>query len=241
MQNAIATAQADHPDDPTNPHGVEVQLRSTATKLIDDAGALRIFTAADLSYATDLLKSLTERGKQAEEERKRLVKPFNDGVAQINARFKSITLPLQDAVGMLKDKMLTFQRAAERKAEEERQRRQREQDEIDRKERERKAAEEAQNLKEATDGEEQDRAAPPARIEEPPPPAVASSFKPSTYGQTGAISTVKKVWKHELADISQVPAQYLLLDTVKVNQAVRAGIREIPGVRIFQTEELAVK
>ena len=38
-----------------------------------------------------------------------------------------------------------------------------------------------------------------------------------------------------------IPREYLVLDPVKIRQAIKEGIREIKGVKIFQKETLAIK
>jgi hypothetical protein len=38
-----------------------------------------------------------------------------------------------------------------------------------------------------------------------------------------------------------VPVQFLCLDTTKVGQAVKAGIREIPGIKVFEKTVAQVK
>lgn len=45
---------------------------------------------------------------------------------------------------------------------------------------------------------------------------------------------VRKTWKAEIIDETKIPREYLTPDTVKINQAVRSGTREIPGVKIYQ-------
>jgi hypothetical protein len=41
--------------------------------------------------------------------------------------------------------------------------------------------------------------------------------------------------------MSKVPAEYLEIKATAVNQAVRAGIRQIPGIRIFETEKAVLR
>ena len=53
-----------------------------------------ILSREDLSEATDLVKLIKTRARGIEDERTRLVKPFNDGVKQISARFKQVLEPL---------------------------------------------------------------------------------------------------------------------------------------------------
>jgi colicin import membrane protein len=66
-------------------------------------------------------------------------------------------------------------------------------------------------------------------------PAIAmASTKPA------GVST-RKVWRATVIDAALVPHQYLVVDQAALNAAVRAGEREIPGVRIEQLDELAVR
>lgn len=56
-----------------------------------------------------------------------------------------------------------------------------------------------------------------------------------------ATTTVKKVWKWEFEDASKVPHEYFTIDEKKINQAVRDGVREIAGIRIYQEDQLSVR
>jgi hypothetical protein len=42
-------------------------------------------------------------------------------------------------------------------------------------------------------------------------------------------------------DIRIIPGKYLIVDKITVNQAVKSGIREIPGIRIYETESAIIK
>ncbi len=53
----------------------------------------------------------------------------------------------------------------------------------------------------------------------------------------GITSGIKKVWKFEVEQITNVPAEYLIVDQVKINAAIRAGARNISGLKIFQDIE----
>lgn len=48
--------------------------------------------------------------------------------------------------------------------------------------------------------------------------------------------TISKVWDWELENIEDVPTEYLSVDVAKVRADVQAGVRRIPGIRIFQKE-----
>ena len=59
--------------------------------------------------------------------------------------------------------------------------------------------------------------------------------------ETGSSVHLRKDWEWEVLDISLIPRKYLALDKVSVNQAIKAGIREIPGIRIYEIETTVVK
>lgn len=56
-----------------------------------------------------------------------------------------------------------------------------------------------------------------------------------------ATTTVKKVWKWELIDAQKIPREYLCPDPVKIGEAIRSGVREIEGVRIYQDEQISIR
>lgn len=223
MQN-LALIQEENP--------VEIRLRATAQELCETAGDIMIMTRPDLSHATDIVKAIKTRTKEIEEERTRIVKPFNDGVKAINQRFKGMTAPLEEAEASVKSKMLAFQKDEERRANEEAARLAKIQREAD--EKARKEAEEQSN------GDDIRSMPLPIKTEA----VIAPVHRPTTYGQTGAVSTVKKVWAFELLDIKALAAarpDLVSVDTVKINQLIRGVGGEIPGLRIFENDMIQVR
>lgn len=54
-------------------------------------------------------------------------------------------------------------------------------------------------------------------------------------------TTVQKRWTFEVVDIKKVPFEYFVLDEKMVREEIRNGLRDIPGIRIFQTENVMVR
>ena len=52
---------------------------------------------------------------------------------------------------------------------------------------------------------------------------------------TGTL-TITKRWSYEVIDSLVVPKEYLTVDEVKIGKAVREGVREIKGVKIYEKE-----
>jgi predicted secreted protein len=232
MQN-LAVIEQENP--------VEIKLRNTSKELCEAAVDVMILTRHDLSHATDMVKIIKTRSKEIEEERTKLVKPFNEGVKAINARFKAMTAPLEEAEASIKAKMLTFQKEEERRAMEEAKRLEKVRLEAEEKAR-KESAELADKLM-AENGDSGD-------IRNMPLPAapavaiVASLHRPTTYGQTGAVSTVKKVWTFEVTDIKALAAarpDLVLSNDVEINREIRGKGGDIAGLRIYEKEIMQVR
>jgi hypothetical protein len=61
-------------------------------------------------------------------------------------------------------------------------------------------------------------------------------------GDYGSTAYVRKIWTFEVVDLDAVPRDYMSLDVDVVREAItKDGIREIPGLRIYQSETLHVR
>lgn len=72
-----------------------------------------------------------------------------------------------------------------------------------------------------------------------PPPAVKAQDERTKI--EGASIKPKVVPKWELEDLSKVPREYLAINPVLVNKAVKAGQRKIAGLRIWEEEDLDMR
>lgn len=207
----------------------ESQLIASVRQICDAASSVVILSAADMRDASDLVKVIKTRWKEIDEERTGIVKPINDSVKRINDRFREILAPLTDAEAAVKRQMLTFQQEENRKAEEAR------------REAERKAAEAAEAAE--AEAAASDRA-PMPHVPAAPPVAAPLGPPQTIRGSYGSVSSVKKVWSYELVDIAALAAarpDLVTVDAAKVNAEIRGRGGDIPGLRIFQTETIAVR
>jgi len=76
-------------------------------------------------------------------------------------------------------------------------------------------------------------------------PVVAVPVIPEDKGQvktdTGITAYQKSRMKADIVDPEQVPREYCSPDTKKINAAVRAGVREIAGVRIYEDKKTVLR
>lgn len=191
------------------------EVKAQTGSVVETAQTIAIDNDADLENASGVLKTIADTKKEVEARRQFFVKPLNDQVKRINELFKGLAAPLLEADTMIRRKVSEYRAA---------------QAEIARKEQERLnklAAEQQARL---------DKKAEKKGVEAPKITAPVVAAPPTKVGNVAT----RKVWKFEITDAGKVPAEYLVVDETKIRRDVNAGVREIPGVRIFQDEQIAV-
>ncbi len=190
-------------------------IQRKARGLVSNAQALVVDDEESASNANELLVFVANAKKELEAQRVFLVKPLNDHVKDINAKFKEWVAPLDEADSVVRRKMLDFQREQE----------------VLRVQEQEALRVEAQRLEHSSP----DVLAP--EPEEMPDLPVVSR----TVATQGGSTSVRKTWVYEMIDEAAVPREYLIIDEGVITLAIRDGVREIPGIRIYQKESLAVR
>ncbi len=184
-----------------------MQAEATELSVEDDESERR--GAEMTAQARALLRQIEEKQKQIIEEPQRFVKAV-----------QNFTLPfrkdLDAIIAQVKRKLEAY---GYRK-------------ELARREAEKRAQEEAARIQ-----KEMDRRAKKAGVEPVTviPPVLPEKREP-VRTESGTTSYVA-VWDYEVVDVSKIPARYLLADPTNraaVMESIRAGVREIPGLRIFE-------
>lgn len=202
--------------DPANDTNA-IALYNEALGLQRYAESRVIQSVEDIAHATDDLGLVGKLKKAIEQKRKEYVDPINAHLKAINDAFKTIVVPLDQADSLTRGKILAFKREEARKAAEIA--------EINR-----LRIEAARREAMLNEGElsELTRILP----EVAPVPAMVRTDM-STMGTA-------KIWKWEIVDIAKVPDEYKLVDASKIGKVVRAGLRDIPGIRIYSEDSLRV-
>lgn len=198
-------------------HSPEIQeVAAQTSTALASAQTLTIAGDGDVASASTVLKQIADTKKSIEERRQFFVKPLNDQVKKINDLFKSLAAPLLEADSAIRSKVSAYRNA---------------QAELARKEQDRLnklAAQQQARL---------DKKAEQQGVEAPVIAAPIVAAPPKTVGNV----TARKVWKWKVVNAAQVPEQYKVVDSVAVNTAVRSGERAIPGLDIYEEEQLAVR
>ena len=101
-----------------------------------------------------------------------------------------------------------------------------------------KALEATQDLDNAF-GSEDDKIETAAKIEEIKFVPSAVSFVPA--GEINKVKGMTKRWTFSVFNQAEIPAEYLMIDEVKIRKAIAEGVRAIPGVTIFQQDGLTIR
>lgn len=212
---------------------IEVKSRVYLNKM----STITLVNEADKDCACALLKEVTEYKKSIEAQRKELTAPLKSEVKDIEAKFKDPLNFLDEADKLLRAKInhyLNEQRArleAEALAQKQKQ--------------EEEALQQALELekikKEAGDYDEVTRQALIQFVDNKQDQIINDTAKQAKINQSTSTSTVRQVWTFKLNDLSQVPVEYLQLNESAVRQAIKNGVRNIAGLDIYQTSQIAIK
>jgi hypothetical protein len=187
------------------PQAEIVKIEKENKPIVKAANALVIKNVDHENEAYEVLKTIKKQKKIIETKRKSITQPLNASLKEVNAMFKTLTGPLDEADKVIRGKVLTFHEKREAQAEARRQR--------------------AMEKAEAEEDEE-----------------VAEELMEKAEDITANVgeSQTTKRWTFDVVNVSEIPTQYLIPDNVAIRRAITEGVREIPGLRIFQKEGLRV-
>ncbi len=228
----LATAEALPQRLPEHPQDAVLSkvdgFKNIGEQLIAQAERAVIDSDESLAKGADLAKYAKLQLDKQEDARTALVKPLNDHVKFINAQFKPVTSAFEKAISTIKGKMSAYVEAREK--------RDRELMEAAKKAAEDMALDRAADL-EAQGRAEEAKAVVAAAAELPE----AAPKSAAVRGSLGGVGSFRDQWIFEIEDFSKVPDEYKEIATKAVNAAIKKGVREIPGLRIFSKKNVAIK
>jgi len=263
MQEAAPGLGHNNPPEPIDPiEALDLRLskthRAMVVRFVDlELGCTRVpnplRTEEDAAAATDFIAQCQAHIKQAEGAHKREKEYFLKGGRIVDAFFKRRSTRLAGALVPIVARLKTYRDAI---AECDAQRHEAARRESEAEAR-RAAEEEAQHraeatrlAQEATSPEERRRAAEHLLVADEAAARAAAArqaaaVKPEPThirGDYGSTAYVRKAWTFDVVDLDQVPRDYMSLDVEVVREAInKDAVREIPGLKIYQSETLHVR
>lgn len=185
-----------------------------------EAAAIEVKSAAAASNATEMTGQVKRLVKSVDDRRKEIIADPDSFVRKVNGFVKPISDRLKAIEALLKRKLSDHAYQVE----------------LQRREIERKQNEARIELQRQVDAEAKAKG-----VESVVIAPVAMPTKKEPVRSDSAVSSAVMVWKHETVNHTLVPRDYLMVDEVSIKAAIKAGIREIPGVRIFEEAEMRVR
>lgn len=197
-------------------------MRQEIIELLTNAEALTVTSLETVGTATSQLSLLAKLKKAVEDRRKEYVDPLNTHVKAINTTFKQLMEPVEKADNIIRGKVTAWRTEQNRLIQE---------------------AADIAKQKADTAAREAKLAADqgkPAPVQEPEQHVVITPKPPAyVHTSTGTLGTMI-VHKWELVDKSLVPEEYKMIDTATISRLVKAGIKSIPGIKIWDEDTLRV-
>lgn len=193
-----------------------LKLLEEAEGLKTEALALVVDSGPAETIATNSLVMITGLQKALEILRTGYTRPLASYTKFVNDSFKAFTEPLGVAEKVTKQKMIVFHREEEAKR----------QAQIDLNRQRQELADKEMQV----DGELS------RSVDLQPVDAPVNTHHVTNMGS----ATLKQTWKWNVADITKVPAEYMMIDAALVGKIVRAGLHEIPGLNIYPEDNLSV-
>lgn len=194
-----------------------MSVESTITKFKSDAEDLEqaayaftsIQTKPQVEAAGQILTTISQAIKDLEAQRKSFTAPINESLTNINAAFKTAANPFHEAKTYLSGKVAAWHTAEQKRIDAV--------NEKIRKEEERRRKIQESHKERGHEVKEE----------------IHLPQAPQKLNKIGGAHT-RKIWVFEVEDLSQVPREFMQLDGVKVNNAIKAGTRKIKGIKIQQ-------
>ena len=204
--------------------------------IIAEARTIVISSELTSKHANDLLSACKKLFNIAEDRRKFFVKPLQDHVKNINDQFKKLTIPLEEAEGILKDKLLGYI-----------------------KELQKKEAEESRIRQEKENAENKEKQATINDFFGPNETLVVIAEKPIVVDDKPKVtidsglgkSYTRKVWRWKVVEEAKIPDDYYRLDEKMIDTLLKAHTKTvkgvsvnelvIPGIEVYQDVELSTR
>lgn len=211
----------------------EIKARAYLTNI----ESVSILTEADNLAACETLREITAFTKTINAQKKEETAKLKQELDEINAAYKSPLDFLKKADSLLREKINNY---ATKKMQEAVKRA-----EAGKAAKEEAALEQLEKMekfkKDADKYDEVTKTAILESISSKENEIINNTAKQEKINISNSSATFRELWTFEVVDISKVPAEYLLVNSTAVNNAIKSGVREINGLNIKKEIKVAVK
>ncbi|OQX53959.1 MAG: hypothetical protein B5M53_06305 [Candidatus Cloacimonas sp. 4484_209] len=192
------------------------------TQLEEEVKTLEITNEENCQKAAELLATIAKYEKRINEECEKRIAIPKTFIKKVKARANEVVKPLTNSKKIVKLKLKDYKTRLE----------------MERREMEKKAEEERKRLQKQLDKEAKEKGIEPVKL----PEVTMPKEKLKVTTEDGTVYERKR-WTFRVINIKEVPPEFKIekVDDKKVNAAIRAGVREIAGLEIYQEVEIATR
>ena len=206
-------------------------------KIEERAKAIVVNDAVSYDNTVLFLKEIAQKKKDFKAQRDKYVKPMKDSIKAIDEKLQEPIKTLEKMEAIVRETLNNYLAEVNR----------REQEclALEKKKAEEEALRKMEELEQAKlqsgEYDEVTQKAIARTVDHEQNKIVEATTKQEKINLSTSGASVSMVWDFEIIDKAQIPLEFLKVDETAIRNAIRAGEREISGVKIFQKPQLSLR
>lgn len=206
-------------------------------KIEERAKAIVVNDAVSYDNTVLFLKEIAQKKKDFKAQRDKYVKPMKDSIKAIDEKLQEPIKTLEKMEAIVRETLNNYLVEVNR--------REQERLALEKKKAEEEALRKMEELEHAKlqsgEYDEVTQKAIARTVDHEQNKIVEATTKQEKINLSTSGASVSMVWDFEIIDKAQIPLEFLKVDETAIRNAIRAGEREISGVKIFQKPQLSLR
>lgn len=206
-------------------------------KIEERAKAIVVNDAVSYDNTVLFLKEIAQKKKDFKAQRDKYVKPMKDSIKAIDEKLQEPIKTLEKMEAIVRETLNNYLAEVNR--------REQERLALEKKKAEEEALRKMEELEQAKlqsgEYDEVTQKAIARTVDHEQNKIVEATTKQEKINLSTSGASVSIVWDFEIIDKAQIPLEFLKVDETAIRNAIRAGEREISGVKIFQKPQLSLR
>lgn len=206
-------------------------------KIEERAKAIVVNDAVSYDNTVLFLKEIAQKKKDFKAQRDKYVKPMKDSIKAIDEKLQEPIKTLEKMEAIVRETLNNYLAEVNR--------REQERLALEKKKAEEEALRKMEELEHAKlqsgEYDEVSQKAIARTVDHEQNKIVEATTKQEKINLSTSETSVSMVWDFEIIDKAQIPLEFLKVDETAIRNAIRAGKREISGVKIFQKPQLSLR
>jgi hypothetical protein len=206
-------------------------------KIEERAKAIVVNDAVSYDNTVLFLKEIAQKKKDFKAQRDKYVKPMKDSIKAIDEKLQEPIKTLEKMEAIVRETLNNYLAEVNR--------REQERLALEKKKAEEEALRKMEELEHAKlqsgEYDEVTQKAIARTVDHEQNKIVEATTKQEKINLSTSGASVSMVWDFEIIDKAQIPVEFLKVDETAIRNAIRAGEREISGVKIFQKPQLSLR